>query len=356
MQLFNLEEFVEVIEDLHLRMSVEEFAEKLLSAAMNMISGLDHGTLLLNKERKWKVIASKGFDPRINELKLDEDLLSELNENPIVMDDMPKALKKIKDGKSLDLLTRVGADRFKVVIGVGISVDEKIKGGLFLGSTKPFKPTEEDLRLVKAFGKLASIFLSMKLFQEKERGYQREIILAMVKAMEARDPYTVGHSERVALYAVEIAKHLGCERETIDRIYWGALIHDIGKLAVPEHILLKPSPLLPREFEYVKRHPIVGEDMIKDYPWLENLKPIVRHHHERWDGKGYPDGIPSKELPTGVRIVTIADAFDAMTSERAYRKARTVEEALQEIEREAGEQFDPEIARQSLSVLEGCVK
>ncbi len=351
-ELKNVEKLIDVLGDLHLRMSVEDFLNKLLDAAIKVIPEVKRGVVLLEGEsQKWRVAASRDIPEDLLKLEFDISAMkTAISEEPLIIKDPKKFLEGIFKEKGI--LEKLQIPKSRGMVGVGINVDGSIKGGFFLGLDEPPSLTLEQLRLVKAFGKLASIFISMKLFQERERGYQREIILAMVKAMEARDPYTVGHSERVAIYAAEIAKAAGCERKTVDRIYWGALIHDIGKLAVPEYILLKPGPLFPHEYEIVKKHPVVGVQMIKDYPWLEELIPIVRNHHEKWNGEGYPDGLKAEEIPIFVRIVTIADAFDAMTSERAYRKAMELEEALEEIRRQREKQFDPSLVEIAIPVLE----
>ena len=155
----------------------------------------------------------------------------------------------------------------------------------------------------------------------------------------------------MAKYAVSIAKEIGLKTEDVDRIFWGSIVHDIGKLSIPEYILLKPSRLSKEEFEIIKRHPVAGEKMIRGYPWLDNIRQIVRNHHERWDGLGYPDGLKGEEIPLEVRIVSVADTFDAMTSDRAYRKGLPLNKALAEIQDQARKQFDPYVVEYATKVL-----
>jgi len=164
---------------------------------------------------------------------------------------------------------------------------------------------------------------------------------ALAAALDARDPYTAGHSERVSDYSVLIARHMHLSEAEIDVIRLGALLHDIGKIGVADHILRKPGPLSADEFEQIRRHPGLGARILRKVPFLEPHLAIVELHHERPDGKGYPFGLLADNIPLDARIVHVADAFDAMTSARAYRPARAASAALAELQRYAGTQFDP---------------
>jgi putative two-component system response regulator len=166
-------------------------------------------------------------------------------------------------------------------------------------------------------------------------------VLALVTALEAKDPYTRGHSDRVAGYAMALHQHVGgCDPELL-RI--GAQLHDIGKIGVRSAILLKNGPLTPGEISHLAKHPKVGVEILR--PLLEEREAldVVRHHHERWDGAGYPDTLAGPDIPMGARIVAVADAFDAMTTLRPYRGARSPAQAIDELHAESGRQFDPDI-------------
>jgi diguanylate cyclase (GGDEF)-like protein/putative nucleotidyltransferase with HDIG domain len=168
---------------------------------------------------------------------------------------------------------------------------------------------------------------------------------ALAEVVDMRDPFVLGHSKHVTRYAVMIAQRLGLPQERVELIRKASLLHDIGKLGIPDNILLKPSKLSSEEFEVMKAHTTLGSRLLETSRGLRNLIPIVRHHHERFDGSGYPDGLKGKDIPLEARIVSLADAVEAMASDRPYRKARKPGEILYEIQQAVGTQFDPEIVK-----------
>jgi putative nucleotidyltransferase with HDIG domain len=166
-------------------------------------------------------------------------------------------------------------------------------------------------------------------------------ILALVHAVEAKDPYTRRHSEQVAHYAVHIAEHLELSEGEVESIRIAALVHDIGKIGVPDHILSKPGPLTEEEFEEIRRHPRLGAEILENIRAFSVEACLVRYHHENWDGSGYPGGLVGEETPLGARIVGIGDSIDAMLMERTYKQGYSVERMLGELTRCAGTQFQP---------------
>lgn len=191
---------------------------------------------------------------------------------------------------------------------------------------------------------------SFKLYVDMKRNYY-ETVKALINAIEAKDPYTSGHAERVGKYAVAIAEEMNLKPEQVEIIKNAALLHDIGKIGVSDRVLKKQEKLTDDEFAIIKSHPSVGYDIIKDIGFLNPIRDIVKHHHEKWDGTGYPDGLTGKDIPLETSILTVADAFDAMVTDRPYRKALTLETALQEIISNAGTQFNPNIVDVSVLVL-----
>jgi putative nucleotidyltransferase with HDIG domain len=162
-------------------------------------------------------------------------------------------------------------------------------------------------------------------------------------AIEARDPYARGHSSRVTVFAQAMARRIGLDKERVSILRLGAILHDVGKLAVPSTVLLKRGPLTESEFGQMRRHPAAGARMLQSLGAPPTILPVVLHHHERWDGSGYPAGQKGEEIPLEARVLSIADSFDAMTSTRPYRAPKGPDEAMQELERCAGTQFDPEL-------------
>jgi putative nucleotidyltransferase with HDIG domain len=168
-------------------------------------------------------------------------------------------------------------------------------------------------------------------------------LTALSAAIEARDPYAKGHSSRVTVFAQAIARALRFDKDRISVLRLGALLHDVGKLVVPSSVLLKRGPLTDEELDVMRRHPAAGARMLRSLGAPETILPLVLHHHERWDGAGYPTGRRGDDIPLEARVLCIADSFDAMTSTRPYRASWTPEEALEELARCAGTQFDPDL-------------
>ncbi|NOZ85893.1 MAG: response regulator [Deltaproteobacteria bacterium] len=168
-----------------------------------------------------------------------------------------------------------------------------------------------------------------------------DTVMALAAALEAKDRYTQGHSERVTFYSVALAREIGLSNQEIDRLSLGGQLHDIGKIGIRETVLNKNGKLTDKEYEHVKTHPLIGAQILGRIKSMAPILPIVRHHHERYDGAGYPDGLKGENVPLEARIVAVADAFDAMTSNRAYRSAIPLEEAIKRLVACKGTQFDP---------------
>lgn len=175
-----------------------------------------------------------------------------------------------------------------------------------------------------------------------------EIIECIVSALDAKDPYTAGHSQRVSDMALALSALLGLPRSEVEKIHIAAHLHDIGKIGVPDAVLNKPDGLSDEEWEAMKKHPKIGADILSKSRHLNELKDIVLHHHERYDGKGYPAGLKGKEIPVGARIIAICDSIDAMTSDRGYRSAYSLDHCYEEIKKNLGQMYDPDIGTLAL--------
>jgi putative two-component system response regulator len=182
------------------------------------------------------------------------------------------------------------------------------------------------------------------------------VMAALANAVEAKDATTEVHCERLASLAHRLATAAGVEPSDLRPIVFGAMLHDVGKIGVRDEILTKPGPLTPDEWDEMRRHPVIGERICLPLASSASFGPIVRHHHERWDGKGYPDGLRSEAIPLGARIVGVVDAFDAIVHPRPYRAARSVDEALAELRRERGGQFEPALVEVFLRIVEADLR
>jgi putative two-component system response regulator len=180
------------------------------------------------------------------------------------------------------------------------------------------------------------------MLAELQQAYEASLIM-LANAIELRDRYTRGHVERVMTYAIRVAERFGWQSPEIDALRFGAILHDIGKIYIHESILSKAGPLTQEEWAEMKQHPVIGAELLKGIPYLSEVIPVIRSHHERWDGLGYPDGLSGEAIPMGARIVAIADCFDAMTTDRIYHAASSPEQALAEIHKGAGNRYDPAV-------------
>lgn len=192
---------------------------------------------------------------------------------------------------------------------------------------------------------------------EQIQNMTTQTITAIANALDAKDTYTEGHAERVAAYSARIARKLGMSEEEVKNIRFVALFHDIGKIGVPDSVLNKPGRLTAEEFDQMKQHTVVGGEIIKDLDMIPGVFVGARYHHERYDGTGYPEGLKGADIPYIARIIAVADAYDAMTTNRIYRKRLTNEQAMSELEKGLGTQFDFDIASALIDMLRtGSIK
>jgi putative nucleotidyltransferase with HDIG domain len=230
-----------------------------------------------------------------------------------------------------------GRGRRRVYVPI-VSMDKVVGVICIVGHRK--RPELRDRTLLNALGGALGLLLdNVRLY-----GHEHQAILhILTSALDQRDGVTEGHSRRVADLSLIVARELGVQGEDLLDIERAGILHDIGKLAVPDAILSKPGPLTPGEWVEMRRHPDIGYQMVRDVPFLGRAAEIIRSHHERFDGAGYPRNLKGEDIPLGARIFAVVDAYDAMTSDRPYRLALLHEEALDEIRHQAGSQFDPVI-------------
>ncbi len=213
---------------------------------------------------------------------------------------------------------------------------------------QPF--TKEDLHLADALAAHVSAGIESAQLLRKQRELFYATIAMLAEAVELRDEYTGNHTQRVTNYSFLLAQKMDLTQEQLNWIRIGTPLHDIGKIAIEDAILRKTDKLTPAEFEIMKTHTTIGAKMLEQVADLAPVIPIVRSHHERWDGKGYPDGLAGENIPLVARIVGVADAYDAMTSDRPYRKALSADVAFAEIAKMTGKQFDPVAAEAFMAI------
>lgn len=210
---------------------------------------------------------------------------------------------------------------------------------------------ESGIKSVKQMNEIKRINEELANANEKlERAYL-DTVQTLRYTVEAKDPYTRGHSDRVSAFSVLLGKELGVSSEDLKTLEIGGLFHDIGKIGIPDSILLKEAKLTDDEYSQIKNHPSIGAHILCNAIVFQNILPIVKHHHERYDGNGYPSKLVGEQIPYLARIAAVADSFDAMTSKRTYRNAMLIEDVKQEIKRCSGTQFDPNIAEAFLNIL-----
>jgi putative nucleotidyltransferase with HDIG domain len=245
---------------------------------------------------------------------------------------------------------RILADDARQLMVVPLQRQDEILGCLFAIDKQSGEFDSVDAKLLNSIANESAIYLENARLFEDVHGLMMGLLHALTSAVDAKDAYTCGHSERVALLSRRLAREIKLPDPQVERIYMAGLLHDVGKIGVPEAVLQKTGKLTPEEFDQMKRHPGVGARILADIRQVEDIIPGVLHHHERYDGKGYPSGLSGQNIPLMGRIICLADCFDAMTSNRTYRRALPLEVALGEIRRCSGTQFDPRLAEAFLQI------
>jgi response regulator RpfG family c-di-GMP phosphodiesterase len=241
--------------------------------------------------------------------------------------------------------------RIGSLVAIPFKIRKKLFGMLLAIAREESPPfTQKDLYYLDFLAERATFVIENVALYENIYENLFATLYAFVEAIEARDPYTKQHSSRVTELAMAIGKEMGCSDEELDLLSFSGNLHDIGKLGIPDSILLKPGPLTGQEFEAIRKHPIIGANIVGHLGLLTVEQKIILHHHERWDGKGYPHGLGGEEIPFLSRILSVADVYDAMASDRAYRKKLADDIVVHTIREGAGTQFDREVVAAFLRV------
>ena len=312
------------------------------------ISGANRGSVMLLDEKKniFFIKAAYNLSKKIiREVTFAKD---EYTIGWVVKNKKPLYIKDLEKYKSFSKKEEIDY-KLTQLLTIPIIIEGEVKGVINLDNNTSF--ATDTISLLKSFSEQAAVAINNARLYQKIQDSYFEIVKALAQAIEAKDPYTHGHSERVMEYAVQIAQKLGLPEEEIESLRYAAILHDIGKIGVRGIVLNNPNGLTDEEYDEIKKHPLVGESIIEPIELLQPIRPLIRHHHEWYNGKGYPDGLSGENIPLGARILVVADAYDAMKFDRPYRKALTEETVARELRQGSGTQFEPKIVEVFLEKL-----
>ncbi len=322
-------------------MTVDEIAEQVVEEAINTLDVRTASLLFYDEiENRLYTKSCRGrWDKNITVREDDIIIWSSLKEKK------PVAFCKLAEAgfadynlaeRSILVCPLIGKTR---VVGVIVLADKESNGEFF----------STDIKLMMAIATHAALTIENALLYKELEDFLLSAIKSLVKALEASTQWTAGHTERVTRYAMGIGKALGLSKKELEELKIASLLHDIGKIAIPKHILDKPDKLSEDEMTEIRRHPVIGAEILGEFKRLENIVLGIKYHHEHWNGDGGLLGVTGNNIPMIARILAVADAFDAITSDRPYRRKRPLNDAVEEILNQAGKQFDPIIVRAFLS-------
>ena len=264
----------------------------------------------------------------------------------------PFAVENVIYDQSYDQWKHIAAIQgYSSLIALPLLAKDESIGVICIYFAEPRMLAADEIELLATSANEAAIAIENARVYEDLQDAFVGTIRSLAETIDAKDTYTRGHSERVSLYSEAIARGLELPPDELQTIRYAGYLHDVGKIGIPDAILTKPGKLTLEEFKIIKRHPVLSERILKPAGFPFPVQPIVRHHHERYDGKGYPDGLVGEEIPLGARILFVADAYEAMTSDRPYRKALSVKRALSELTKNKGTQFDPKVVEALAAII-----
>ncbi|HQA93988.1 MAG TPA: CHASE4 domain-containing protein, partial [Thermotogota bacterium] len=324
--------------------NVTDFLNQLLTISLFLVENIQSAGIFVREDERYVLKFSRR--PKVSEYVLptvETALLEPLKMRPLHIE-----WDKVVKGSAFDQI-KLGLGEYvadvKESLFIPLTMKHEVYGALSLEASKqyPGKIQEEDKRIAESLGSIGSSFLTLQNALASQDQFQKELIMSMIQILELYDPYTKGHSEKVAKYAYTIARKMKLSDDSAKQLYWTGLVHDIGKLLIPRETLNKPTKLTKEEFEGVKNHSVWGSKVLSSSERTRDIAKIVLYHHERIDGLGYPEGLKGDQIPLEARIIAVADAYDAMTNDRSYKKKIPIADALRELERCKGTQFDSAI-------------
>lgn len=318
----NLENIIYIISETDNTKSDFEFLNLLLDKAFNLIPEADYGRIYINDQDGGYFLKSVYREKKLylDEIETESDYFQKRSQDIIFTKE--EKLKKLI---------------------IKLEINKNLSGAviLYIFEDNPGEFSFSSKRLASSLEKLASSFLSKKRYNKLQKEFTEEIIISLTKLLEIHDNYTMGHNQKVAEMSKRLAEVLDLKEKEIQKSYWTGILHDIGKTVIPARILNKRNKLTKEEYKIIKKHPEWAYKTLSNSRELREIAVFVLHHHERWDGSGYPDQLKNEEIPLISRIVALADSWDAMLSDRSYRKAMSKEKAVKEIIKNKGKQFDP---------------
>jgi putative nucleotidyltransferase with HDIG domain len=321
----------------------KSFLSDLLNTALIVVEEADYGIVVIYEDDIAVFVDVVGHDKQLKGFRTKGFLSSSKSPDIIKIQKGKQLLLSKTEGNEKSIINAYVKPSSESLIVILSHNQEKI-AGLVLEKTKG-NFSNESVEIAKTLKNIpAAFFSNVYAFQEEQRVFE-DMLLSIIKILSIHNEYTKKHSINVSNLATGIAKELGLNENQIKLVYWSGLVHDIGKILIPDSILDKKNALTKEEWELVKKHPTWGYEALNDNISHSKIAKYVLYHHERWDGKGYPEGISGKAIPLISRIITVADTYDAMTHKRPYRDAVSKDSALKEILENSGTQFDPNVVK-----------
>lgn len=336
----------------------KDFLKKVFDAAFKLIPEAEKGSLFELKGDKYVPIFANGYDFKLLqklEFTKEEFFIGFECYDITSIDAYEFYTFKRDDNKFskeiLDVFKKLGTYSDFTSLYAPIQVEGVNIGLICLENFSKIGYSKASKKILKFYAQMISNMYSQKVYQEKETVMYHDIVTALVSAIEVKDEYTEGHAKRVREYSCAIAEVMKLSNQQISDIGTAALLHDIGKIGIPTEILNKPGKLSHEEYEIVKLHPAYAKKILNNLSSFSAIVNIAYNHHEHYDGTGYPNGLKGDEIPIEAQIIQLADAYDAMTSDRSYHKALSTHKAIEVLTEESGRQFHPEVVKAALEVF-----